>query len=217
MWTSRNNYDFNLTPNATISIGERLAEVHFACGEYAAAFSLLEDISYNLKDVYGVNHPTALHCQKLLASMHESLGHRKSAIDVRFTMLRDALWGREDYDLDEAHTEGQVDSTVAFYIEQLRSLRYGYASTMEDDDYTWHLEQNIEYLEEITERVKKLTADCETHYDVGDLLEIHGWKGLDRFELSDDVFDVWCAPKDWRVEMEMEEEEWDSTWSVTDA
>ncbi|KAL7951345.1 hypothetical protein V8C42DRAFT_303811 [Trichoderma barbatum] len=67
----------------------------------------------------------ALHCQKLLASMHESLGHRKSAIDVRFTMLRDALWGRKVDDFDEAHTGQQLDDSVAFYIEQLRSLRCG--------------------------------------------------------------------------------------------
>lgn len=70
-------------------MGKRLAEVHFDCGEHASAFALLEDISYSLKEVYGVNHPTDLRCQKPLAFMHESLRYQKSTIDAKLTMLGD--------------------------------------------------------------------------------------------------------------------------------
>lgn len=157
----------------------------------------------------------ALHCQKLLASMHDSLGQRKPAIDVRSTMLRDALWGREDRDLDEAHAGEQLDDSIAFYLEQLRSLRCGYASTAEDD-YTWHLEQNMEYLEEIVGRVKGLMKDCEMNHETGDVLDLGAWKVMDRSDIGDDALDAWCAPKGWRVEMEIEEDGWDSAWSATD-
>ncbi|KAI0126364.1 hypothetical protein BJ170DRAFT_402963 [Xylariales sp. AK1849] len=225
LWTSRDNHDFHLSSRTTIAIGKRLAEVHFACGEHAAAFTLLEDIAYNLKDVYGVNHPMSLHCQSLLASMHEKLGHRKPAIDTRFAMLRDALWGRDDGELGEAHVGGQLDESVATYVQQLRSLRCGYAAVAaaeeaaEEDDVLQHLEQNREYLEEIIGRVKRLTVICKAGHKTGDLLELDGWKGLNRFEVDQETFDVWCEPKDWTVELErdVEEEGYESACSVTDA
>lgn len=197
-----------------MSIGKRLAEVYFACGEHASAFALLEDITYNLKDVYGANHSMVLECQRLLASMHEKLGHRKSAIDVRMNLLRDAVCGYHEDTFEDAHQGTHLDESISFYLEQLRSLRSGYAAA--EEDYAWHLDQNMDSLEEIMARVKKLMGGTKTSYDAGNILDIGGWKGLEEAGAKEDLFDVWCEPEDWRVEMEMEEDGDESAWSVTD-
>ncbi|ENH70710.1 hypothetical protein FOC1_g10005008 [Fusarium oxysporum f. sp. cubense race 1] len=199
LWNSRDHYDFNLKPTTTIAIGKRLAEVHFACGEHNAAFTLLEDISYNLKDVYGANHSMAMSCMRLLASMHERLGHRTSAIDVRFLMLKDAATWEDDLT-----SPGSQDEAVAFYLDQLQFLRNGYATV--GQDYSWHLEQNMDYLEEITSKVKQLISVSATSHDVGDILDLEAWAGLDEVEVNEDALDVWSAPEDWRVEMGMEDD-----------
>ncbi|KAK2671307.1 hypothetical protein RAB80_013729 [Fusarium oxysporum f. sp. vasinfectum] len=199
LWNSRDHYDFNLEPTATIAIGKRLAEVHFACGEHNTAFTLLEDISYNLKDVYGANHSMAMSCMRLLASMHENLGHRTSAIDVRMLMLKDAATWEDDL----SHP-GSQDDTVAFYLDQLQYLRSGYAVV--GQDYSWHLEQNMDYLEEITSKVKQLMSVSTATHDVGDILDLTAWTGLEEMEVNEDALDVWCAPEDWRVEMGLEDD-----------
>ncbi|KIL84031.1 hypothetical protein FAVG1_12727 [Fusarium avenaceum] len=199
LWNSRDHYDFNLEPTTTIAIGKRLAEVHFACGEHNAAFTLLEDISYNLKDVYGANHSMAMSCMRLLASMHESLGHRTSAIDVRFLMLKDAATWEDDLT-----SPGSQDEAVAFYLDQLQFLRNGYATV--GQEYSWHLEQNMDYLEEITSKVKQLISVSTSSHDVGDILDLETWAGLDEVEVNEDALDAWCAPEDWRVDMGMEDD-----------
>ncbi|KAH6950256.1 hypothetical protein DER45DRAFT_623776 [Fusarium avenaceum] len=199
LWNSRDHYDFNLEPTTTIAIGKRLAEVHFACGEHNAAFTLLEDISYNLKDVYGANHSMAMSCMRLLASMHESLGHRTSAIDVRFLMLKDAATWEDDLT-----SPGSQDEAIAFYLDQLQFLRNGYATV--GQEYSWHLEQNMDYLEEITSKVKQLISVSTSSHDVGDILDLDTWDGLDEIEVNEDALDVWCAPEDWRVDMGMEDD-----------
>ncbi|KAI9151227.1 hypothetical protein HJFPF1_08426 [Paramyrothecium foliicola] len=213
LWTSRNSYEFHLTPATTVSIGKRLAEVHFACGEHETAFALLEDITYNLKDVYGVSHPMSLDCQRLLASMHEKLGHRKSAIDIRVNLLRGALWDHEADGCGHGSVDKRTDS-IGFYIEQLRSLRCGYAST---DDHSWHLEQNMDCLEDITAKVKLMMQDSDADHSYDDLLNLEVWKNLTDFEVDEEVFDTWSAPDDWAVDMDMEEDCDESSWSVTDA
>lgn len=82
--------------------------------------------------------------------------------------------------------------------------------------YTWYLDQNIEYLE-IQARVRPLIANCKTSHETRGLLELNGWKSLDRFETDDNTLDVWCAPKNWRVEMEIEGDGWDSNvWFAID-
>ncbi|KAH7259528.1 uncharacterized protein BKA55DRAFT_639596 [Fusarium redolens] len=199
LWNSRDHYDFNLEPTTTIAIGKRLAEVHFACGEHTTAFTLLEDISYNLKDVYGANHSMAMSCMRLLASMHESLGHRTSAIDVRFLMLKDAATWEDDLT-----SPGSQEEAVAFYLDQLQFLRNGYAVV--GQDYSWHLEQNMDYLEEITSKVKQLISVSTATHEVGDILDLGAWTGLEEVDVSEDALDVWCAPEDWRVEMGMEDD-----------
>ncbi|EWZ96971.1 hypothetical protein NW765_010605 [Fusarium oxysporum] len=208
LWNSRDHYDFNLEPTTTIAIGKRLAEVHFACGEHNAAFTLLEDISYNLKDVYGANHSMAMSCMRLLASMHESLGHRTSAIDVRFLMLKDAATWEDDLT-----SPGSQDEAVAFYLDQLQFLRNGYATV--GQDYSWHLEQNMDYLEEITSKVKQLISVSTSSHDVGDILDLDTWAGLGEVEVNEDALDVWCAPEDWRVEMGMEDDDDSCAYSTS--
>ncbi|PCD28786.1 hypothetical protein AU210_011343 [Fusarium oxysporum f. sp. radicis-cucumerinum] len=208
LWNSRDHYDFNLEPTTTIAIGKRLAEVHFACGEHNAAFTLLEDISYNLKDVYGANHSMAMSCMRLLASMHESLGHRTSSIDVRFLMLKDAATWEDDLT-----SPGSQDEAVAFYLDQLQFLRNGYATV--GQDYSWHLEQNMDYLEEITSKVKQLISVSTSSHDVGDILDLDTWAGLGEVEVNEDALDVWCAPEDWRVEMGMEDDDDSCAYSTS--
>jgi hypothetical protein len=166
LWNSRDHYGFNLKPTTTIAIGKRLAEVHFACGEHNVAFALFKDISYNLKDVYGANHSIAMSCMRLLASMHESLGHHTSAIDVRFLMPKDAATWEDDLT-----SPGSQDKGVAFYLDQLQFLRNGYA-TAGQDYYSWHLEQNMNYLEEIASKVKRLISVSTSWHDVGDILDL---------------------------------------------
>ena len=181
-----------------------------------------------MKDVYGVNHPMALECQGLLASMHESLGHRKPAIDVRLGMLRDALWGRDDDDQDDSSLGNGRNLDI--YLHQLRSLRCGYAvaaantnineNEVEDEDYALHLEQNVDCLEEIMGKVRKLAADNSNSPDTGNVLDIEMWKSFENLDVGQDALDVWGPPKDWAVDMEVEggeEEQGDEgAWSVTD-
>lgn len=195
-----------------MSIGKRLAEVHFACGEHAVAFALLEDITYNLKDVYGVNHPMALQCQRLLASMHENLGQRKSAIGVRFGMLKDALCVDEDAD-DVSGAGMSLDESTSFYVNQLRSLRHEYATT---EEYSWHLEQNMDSLGEIIGRVKTLVGSKAGDHDAENILDLGEWRDLEQLEVGDDVFETWRAPDDWMVNIELEDDCDESAWSAVD-
>lgn len=192
------------------------------CGEYSAAFSLLEDISYNLKDVYGVNHPEALSCQALLAAMHESLGHCIATIDIRFAMLRDALFGQQVEQLRQVQAGGLLDDSITIYMRQLRSLRYDYAmltERQEDDGYaTHHLEQSKETLSEILKPVRKLMADRNNGLQTEAVLDISTWEtALHGDEAAGDKAESWSEPKDWAVEMEMDEIDCDSAWSVSDS
>jgi hypothetical protein len=150
--------------------------------------------------------------------MHEKLGQRRPAVNVRFVMLRDALCGRDRGDLDGR----QHDETRSLFLQQLRALRCGYVYTAageEEGSYLSHLEQNREHLEEIVGKVKKLTVASDVEQETGDLFDLDGWKSLDQSEIDEDSYDVWSEPKDWKVELELEQEEedFDSAWSVTDA
>lgn len=141
----------------------------------------------------------AMSCMRLLASMHESLGHRTSAIDVRFHMLKDAATWEDDLT-----SPGSQDEAIAFYLDQLKFLRNGYATV--GQEYSWHWEQNMDYLEEITSKVKQLISVSTSSHDVGDILDLDTWAGLEEVEVNEDVLDVWCAPEDRRVEMGMEDD-----------
>ncbi|KZZ95526.1 hypothetical protein AAL_04757 [Moelleriella libera RCEF 2490] len=188
LWNWREKYDFNLTPMAPVSIGKRLAEVHFACGEHFQAFALLEDITHNLKKVFGVSDPKTLRCQRLLASMHESLGRRRSAIGVRFGMLKDAAMCPE-----RARRRSMMSA---------RSLRREYATT---EEFSWHLEQNKDAVKNIIKKVKELVGNkAAAGHDVDDVLDIGRWKGLEHLEFDDAVFESWRALDDWMVKIEME-------------
>lgn len=158
---------------ATVSIGKRPAEVHFAYGEHSQAFALPEDITHNLKKVFGASDPRTLRCQRLLASMHESLGQRHSAIGDRSGMLKNAICGGDD--------AGHVpERAMCRSMMSALSLRREYATTKR---FAWHLEQNMDAVNNIIKRVKELVGNkAAAGHDVDDVLDIGKWKGLEHLE-----------------------------------
>ena len=63
-------------------LGRRLVDVRFFHGHTDSAIDLAEDILYNLRQVYGPLHPSAVQMMNLLSSIYMSKGDRAAAMAV---------------------------------------------------------------------------------------------------------------------------------------
>ncbi|KAF9765535.1 hypothetical protein IL306_002171 [Fusarium sp. DS 682] len=117
-------------------------------------------------------------------------------------MLRGALWD-QDGDICDADPKTRLVDEITFYMNQLKSLQCGYALA---EDYSWHLEQNMDCLEDITAKVKALISEAKSDHEVESVLNLDGWTSLEDFEVSNDAFEVWSPPDDWIVELDLEED-----------
>lgn len=80
---------------STMSLGERLCEVKFALGERKEALDLLQDICYNIRDVYGPLHPLSVECDNLRARLLNTDGQHDHALSIHANVLQEALTQRD--------------------------------------------------------------------------------------------------------------------------
>ena len=65
-----------------VNLGRRLVDVRFFHGHVDSAIDLAEDILYNLRQVYGPSHHSAVEMMNLLSSIYMSKGDRAAALAV---------------------------------------------------------------------------------------------------------------------------------------
>ena len=81
LWLSRHKR-ISLPKDTIVTLGRRLVDVRFFHGHVDSAIDLAEDILYNLRQVYGPLHPSAVQMMNLLSSIYMSKGDRAAALAV---------------------------------------------------------------------------------------------------------------------------------------
>ena len=81
LWLSRHKRG-PLSQDTIITLGRRLVDVRFFHGHTDSAIDLAEDILYNLRQVYGPLHRSAIEMMNLLSSIYMSKGDRAAALAV---------------------------------------------------------------------------------------------------------------------------------------
>lgn len=71
-----------MSQDVIVNLGRRLVDVRFFHGHTDSAIDLAEDILYNMRQVYGPSHPSAVQMMNLLSSIYMSKGDRAAAMAV---------------------------------------------------------------------------------------------------------------------------------------
>jgi hypothetical protein len=202
LWDSRTRY--NWTYATTINIGTRLCEARFAAGNHAGAFSLLEDICYNVQDSFSSLDQLSIKCETLRAKMYSKAGRDSQALDVHTQLLRQILIHEElglgegdDYFNmgSEGTGGGKALDYAAVSIQHARLLklsvqRYG-KQTFTDPSSKAELEN---LLRDIKSRFS--SSDTDKWTDINpDALE--DWASRDTHPPRAAEFGCWEKPSNW--------------------
>jgi len=120
LWLSRHKRG-PLSQDIIITLGRRLVDVRFFHGHIDSAIDLAEDILYNLRQVYGPSHHSAVQMMNLLSSIYMSKGDRAAAMAVHEAAESGvAKTGfHEDNDSVALEDPSQADQFIRSKIESL--------------------------------------------------------------------------------------------------
>ena len=214
LWNARIQLD-NWHLNTTVSIGLRLGEVKFAQGQCNEAHDLIDDLLYNLHDVYDEVdelHPLILRCETLRARFHNRQGQHSLALQVHHDLLAQAV---DRYLAQNSHeAQAPLAGTPSeawndLMLEQVRSLKATY-----ELNEGWDLHGAETYLNTLNEAFD-LAAGSAAWDSLGtpstwqpvcpvpktsrgefDLTGLHG----------EDVRGLWVAPQHWTIPEDESEE-----------
>ncbi|KAF2144333.1 uncharacterized protein K452DRAFT_246663, partial [Aplosporella prunicola CBS 121167] len=124
LWTSRHSQTV-WSSAVMVNIGQRLVEVQFILpGRREHAIHLAEDMTYNLRRVWGAVDATTLEMFELLGSLYTADGNHRAAMGVYERVLREVLDAYEEYGMIDTAEGAQLAVT---YLELLKRsfLRLG--------------------------------------------------------------------------------------------
>ena len=109
-----------MSQDVIINLGRRLVDVRFFHGHVDSAIDLAEDVLYNLRQVYGPSHHSAVQIMNLLSSIYMSKGDRAAAMAVHETADQGApKVGSAGELTDDVVPANQDDNVVRSRIERL--------------------------------------------------------------------------------------------------
>lgn len=98
LWSSR-EVQKQWEPDTIIAIGHRFVQARYLNKDHRSrAIRLCEDISYNLRRVWGSLNPKTLEMSELLSELYTSMGHYREAQGVHESILRLVVEGDDGDD-----------------------------------------------------------------------------------------------------------------------
>ena len=135
-------------------LGRRLVDVRFFHGHVDSAIDLAEDILYNLRQVYGPLHPSAVQMMNLLSSMYMSKGDRAAAMAVHegtdSSIAKTAF--ADQRDIPAAGDSSHADTAIRSKIEHLLQCY------QQCDGSEHSMRQSSTLLDELTKRLSAPVA-----------------------------------------------------------